>query len=78
MKVFRKSFIVWLVIIVGAYLAYSLISRSMSNSTPEVSYSDLVYLIEQESEQDGGGEGKDQTVDIDQKWVPDQLIEVRV
>ena len=49
MKVFRKSFIVWLVIIVGAYLAYSLISRSMSNSTPEVSYSDLVYLIEQES-----------------------------
>ena len=49
MKVFRKSFIVWLVIIVGAYLAYSLISRSMNNSTPEVSYSDLVYLIEQES-----------------------------
>ena len=49
MKVFRKSFIVWLVIIVGAYLAYALISRSVSNSTPEVSYSDLVYLIEQES-----------------------------
>ena len=49
MKVFRKSFIVWLVIIVGAYLAYALISRSVNNSTPEVSYSDLVYLIEQES-----------------------------
>lgn len=49
MKKINKSFIVWLIILVGVYLTYSLISRSLSKEVTEISYSDCIYLLEQES-----------------------------
>ena len=49
MKNFRKSFGIWLIIIVCVYFAYSFISRSMSTETKEISYSDCLDLLRQES-----------------------------
>ena len=49
MKNFRKSLIIWLIFIIGAYMAYSFLAKSVADPTREILYSEFIHEIKQEN-----------------------------